>query len=694
MFCHLHVTSGYSFLSGAFTLETLIERVKALDMKAIALTDRKGLYGAVKLQRCCFGTGIKPIIGVEAPLCDKSILVLLAMNATGYSNLCQLITRAHLENNGVFPLRLIEEHSRGLICLTGGREGKVWKCTQSGATDEAYKFLLVLRDIFRDRLFLEIQNHRLRDDLNILQELFHLSRKTAVPPIATNSVTFLSREDYRVHRTLIEIQRVIHHREIEPVPSDQFYLKSEAEMREVIGIEEAIANTGAIADSIAFELPLGKIHPPRLSNEDFERLTTLCFTNLPRKYHTIQADVISKLWRELSLIEERGFASYFLVVHEIIQWAKSKGIRCSIRGSAVSSVVSHLLFGGIDPIDHNLLFERFLSESRFDPPDIDVDFDSERRDDVLRYILDRFKKRAALVATAPTFRARTALREVARTLGYSYEKIGGLTRFMPYHLCPSDIPQALENLPELKHSPLRREQELLEIASGLDGLPRQLSVHLGGVAISEDLLDTVPLQCSPRGFPVCQYDKDDIELLGLAKFDILGLRMHTAITKALRYVREQGYDIDIDDLPLNDSKTYQLLKSTDTVGVFQVESPGQRQLLGRLQPERFSDIIAEISLFRPGPMQAEMIDPFVNRKQGRKAVMYLHPSLEKILKETYGVLIYQEQVLRIVAQLTGAGLDWADVFRRSMTKDRGRRKWRPSERNLSPAAEEMGLKCL
>jgi DNA-directed DNA polymerase III PolC len=524
-------------------------------------------------------------------------------------------------------------------------------------------------------------------DDDTLKELLRLSKKTSIPLVATNSTTFLSKEDYKLHRTLVAIQRVIHHRNVEPVPSDHYYLKTEEEMKHAIGVDEAIENAGIIGNAVDFELPLGTIHPPIFSPNDFSRLITLTFANLPRRYSTIGSETLRRLWRELTFLGERGFASYFLIVHEIIQWARSQGIQCSIRGSAVGSIVSFLLFGGLDPIKHNLLFERFLNEGRFDAPDIDVDFDSERREEVLTYIFNQFSEKAALVATVPTFRARSALRETARVLGYSYETIDTLTQFLPYHVRPSDIPQAIETLPELYNSPLKKEPMLLRVASGLDGLPRQLSVHLGGVAISEKLLDLVPLQRSPRGFPVCQFDKDDIELLGLAKFDILGLRMHTAVAKTIQYIREQGRNITLDSLPLDDPKTYRLLNSADTVGVFQVESPGQRQLLGRVRPECFSDIIAEISLFRPGPMQADMIDPFIKRKHGREHVDFLHPWLEEILRETYGVLIYQEQVLKIVAELTGAGLDWADVFRRSMTKDR-------TKGEMASLREEFIRRCL
>ncbi|RLA94573.1 MAG: hypothetical protein DRG25_02215 [Deltaproteobacteria bacterium] len=672
MFVHLRVRSGYSFLFGAFTLKALLEKVKELGMDSIALTDRNGLYGAVKFYQLCRKEGIKPVIGMEAPFEDGSLIVLLAKDFSGYKNLCRLISKVNLHSKGTLSLKLLHDYSGGIYCLTGGREGKIWRLITLGKVKEAEKFSLELKSIFWERLFIEVQNHGLKGDREMMEALISLSRRLRIPPVATNSVTFLKKEDFQIHRILVEIQRVIHHRKVYPLPSDQFYLKTKKEMKKAIAFSEPIENAAALARSINLHLPLGKLHPPGNPAEEFLRLSRLCYQNLSRKYRFLPAEVIKRLDHELSLIKERGYSSYFLVAHHIFEFARSKGIRCSIRGSAAGSLVSYLLFGGIDPIEHGLLFERFLNDGRFDPPDIDLDFDSERREEVMAYTLERYEGKAALVATIPTFRARSALREIGRTFGYSYPEISELTRFVPYHLSPSDIPEALRRLPELSDSPLQDEHKLIELAFKLDGLPRQLSVHLGGVVISEELADLVPLELSPRGFPLSQYDKDDLEALGITRFDLLGLRMHTAISKTLAYLQSKGIELDLESIPLDDCKTYELLRSTETVGVFQVESPGQRQLLGRLQPRTFSDIVIEISLFRPGPMEAKMIDPYLKRRSGKEAISYPHPSLKPILKETYGVLIFQEQVLRVIQELTGLGLDWADDFRRSMKANRPR----------------------
>jgi len=687
MFFHLHVRSGFSFLFGTFTPKQLVDRVKALGMRGVALTDRAGLYGAVKFQCLAEKARLKPVLGIEAPLSDGTILVLLVRTEDGYRGLCRLISLAHLRHDGLFPLDVILESPRGLICLTGGRDGRIWHLLHSGQRRRAMEFLGELRDAFGEDLFVEVQNHGLRGDVGMVRELMDISKRLGVKAVGTNSVTFLSREDHRIHTALVGIQQVIHHRRICPVPTEEFYLKGEGEMRRVLP-EEVLETTEEVVERIEFRLPLYRVHPPGIFEQAREALIKLCIRRLPRVYgRPLKAELLRRLWRELELITSRGFSSYFLVVHEIVEWAKAQGIRCSVRGSAASSVVVHLLLDGPDPIEHDLLFERFLNEARFDPPDIDVDFDSERREEVIRFGLKRFDGQAALVSTIPTFRARSAIREVARTLGMDYGRIKELTECIPYHLLPSRIPQALRELPELRGSPLAEERELLHIASRLDGLPRQLSTHLGGMIVSKALAELVPLEPSPRGYPLSQYDKDDVEVLGLPKFDVLGLRMHTAIAKTLGYIEEQGIELDLDRIPLDDPKTYKLLRSTETVGVFQVESPGQRQLLARVRPERFSDIIAEISLFRPGPMQAEMIDPFVRRKHGKEPICYLHPRLKPILEETYGVLIYQEQVLRVVSELTGSGLDWADVFRRSMTHDRG-------QEGMEKLKEEFIRRCL
>ncbi|SFM99179.1 DNA polymerase III subunit alpha [Thermodesulforhabdus norvegica] len=669
MFCHLHVRSAFTFLFGTFTPEQLVRRVKALGMSSVAITDRGGLYGAVKFVKAANRAGIKPILGIEAPLSDGSILVLIVKNKEGYSNLARLITATKLAQRDVFSLDDINTYHRGLICLTGGRDGRAWKLIRSGKLVEAKEFLGLLKDIFEADLYVEIQNHSIKTDIEVSGELMRLAKKIGSKTVGTNAVTFLKKEDFIIHQILVKIQQTVHHRAISPLPCDEFYLKSEQEMSCVLP-PEVFHAIGEVVEKVDFTMELFRVHPPKVFDRDTERLTELCFRNLAVRYKPVTLEVLRRLEKELNLIFSRNFSSYFLVVYDVVSWARNRGIRLSIRGSAVGSLVTYLLFGGPDPIEHNLLFERFLNEGRFDPPDIDVDFDSERRNEVIRYVFHRFKGKAAFVSTLSTYRARGAVRDVARAMGRHLGEVSELTKFLPYHLRPNEINEALKKLPELAESPLHEENELVRLVGNLSGLPRQISTHLGGIILSESLLDMVPLELSPSGFPLSQYDKDDIEKLGLPKFDFLGLRMHTAISKTLSYIKENGKALDLDNIHLNDSDTYRLLCSTETVGVFQLESPGQRQLLSRLQPKCFSDLMIEISLFRPGPMQAKMATPFIRRKHGKEPVEYFCPELKPILEETYGILVYQEQVLKMVAKLTNSSLEWADVFRRSMTHDR------------------------
>jgi len=680
-FTHLHVHSGFSFLYGTFTPEALVEKAYTLDIDSCALTDKNGLYGAIRFYRAAKKKGIHPILGTEVTLEDGSSLILLASSLKGYGNLCKLITHMHTSNERDNPkcsLEMLERHRSDLIALTGGREGRPWSLTAQGRKDEALSFVSHLKDIFgKDNLFIEIHNHHLPGDREIMEVLADLGHTLNLSLVATNGVCFLEPENYRVHQALVGIQRAVHHRDVAPVPNHEFYLRSSKEMKSLIPYQDALEHTSLIAERCRFDLPLGRLNPPSSPSPDGKNphqvLIKLCYKQLSKKYWPIPAKVLRQLEHELRLIEERELSDYFLIVYDILGYARKKGIRCTVRGSAAGSLVNYLLIGGVDPIVHDLLFQRFLNEDRYDMPDIDLDFDSDRRDEVTEYVLDKYgSDRAALVATIPTFKARSAVREIGRALGYSYGKIDTLTNFLPYYLKGSQLEEAFQRLPELKGSDLEREREILDIASRLDGLPRNLSIHSGGIVISGDqpLTSLVPVEISAKGFPVAQFDKDDIEALGLVKLDLLGLRMHTAINKSLGYLKEKGVDLNLEELPLNDSKTYHLLRSTDTVGVFQLESPGQRQLLGRLQPRCFSDIIAEISLFRPGPMQADMITPYVRRKNSQEKITYLHPTLRPILKETYGVIIFQEQILKIAHKLAGFSYGEADTLRRAMTKDK------------------------
>jgi DNA-directed DNA polymerase III PolC len=686
-FVHLEVQSAFSFLWGTFTPEDLVQEVVSLGQKAVALTDY-GLHGAVRFYKAAVSAGIQPIVGARISTWDGSLITLLASDFRGYGNLCRLVSIALGESMAPeVPITRqdLKHWSSGLICLAGGRGSRVQSLLEKGRKDAARISLLELKEVLHnpERLFVVLQNHGVTHDsgsappggvFSLMERTVDLAAELGLPVVATNAAAFLHEEDYILHRALIGIQRRHHHRRIDPLPNNSFFLASGEEMARRIPYPEAIENTRYIASLCrSFSMPVGRLHPPSLQGprQASKKLAGLSLKEMIRTHAPVPTTYIRQLDRELEVINRLELADFFLLVREVVEWARSRGIRHSIRGSAAGSLVVYLLLGGVDPVAQNLLFERFINEGRGDMPDIDVDFDSDRRDEVIEHLMGLFPRRTAMVTTIHTFRVRSAVRLVARALGYPLDEIKRLSTCLPWSLRGRDLNEALENLPELRNAPIQKEKQLIHLAARLTGLPFQSSVHLGGVIIApEDIKDWTPVGRSPKGLPVGQLDKDDTEALGLLKLDLLGLRMHTAIRKALEVLAEKGISIEMDRLPLDDRKTYALLRSTESVGVFQLESPGQRNLLGRLQPRRFSDVTAEISLFRPGPVEGNMVDTYVRRRNGEEPVEILHPDLAPILEETYGVILFQEQVLRIVHTFAGLSYAEADAFRRAMTKDR------------------------
>jgi DNA polymerase III alpha subunit len=408
---------------------------------------------------------------------------------------------------------ILTRFARDLICLTGGRDGRLQRLISAENLVQARHWLNILKEVFGpEHLFVEIQHHGLQDDRALMEATAGLAKQVGLSMVGTNDVTFLDREDLEVHQRLIGIQQTVHHRDVNSVRNNQFYLKTEKEMRAGIPFAEAIGNTESIAERCDLELPINQIHPPSYSlpkGECGDRfLVRLCFSALATKYKPVTYRALMQLERELNLVRQKGLSGYFLLVKDVRDFARARGIRCTVRGSAAGSLMTYLLLGGVDPLEHDLLFERFLNESRSDMPDVDLDFDSVRRDEVLTYVMEKYAGRAAMVATIPTFRARGAVRKLGRAFGYSYDKIDRLTTFLPYHLKSSQIEAASHTLSELKDTPLKDEHELLRMAAKISGLPYQLSVHLGGVVIApDDLASWVPVETSNKGFPVAQYDK-------------------------------------------------------------------------------------------------------------------------------------------------------------------------------------------
>jgi len=677
-FCHLHVHSNFTFGDGASHIDDLILEAKRRRMTSLAITDKDGLYGAIRFYEAAKKEGIKPIIGVELKLSSGYSLILIAKNKRGYSNLCHLISKMHLSSDDepILDINILEKYSKDLFALSGPK-GELAACILLGRPRLAKKRIGKYLDIFgKDRFLIELQNHLLPQDRVLNEALFDLACELGLLVVATNDVHYAKKKDYHLHQALVKASQIVHHRTIRSTSNQEYYLKTPLQMARLFTrYPAAIISSSLVAEECNLELDLGKILSPSFSLPKGEKadeyLLKECLKSFPQKYPHRDRRVSSNALREIEVIRRKGFSSYFLLVKDIVAFAKNKGIRCSARGSASGSLVVYLLgISDIDPIKHNLLFERFLNPERLDLPDIDLDFDSRRRDEVIEYVLKKYSGKAALVATVPTFRARGAIREMARSFGLSYKKIKSLTDTLPY-LGADKIRPALSSLPELRESELREKSygELIDISEEVNGFPRHLSSHLGGVVISnEPISDVVPLQKSAKGFSLAQYDKDDLERLGLIKTDLLSLRMLGAVSEAVEHIRAKGIRLDLEKIPFDDEKVYELLRSTKTVGCFQLESPGMRQLLGKLQPTNFSDIIANISLFRPGPMQADMITPFLKRRHGKEKVRFLHPTLEPILKETYGVIIFHEQVLRIAQRLAGFSLGQADLLRRSMTQ--------------------------
>ncbi len=697
-FVHLHVHSYFSFYDGTAAIEPMLVRARELGMSALALTDYNGVYGAVQFVKKARELSIRPIIGAEIAVKDLGKLVLLARSAEGYGNLCRILSEAMMEDprHPAFLPEMLSAHGRDLFVLLGAPlADRLAEGDRSGAEALAGRCL----DLFgRDALVIELQNHGLPEDRERVRLLWDFARSRGLLPVASNNVHLLAPEDYFVHQALIASARTVHHRDVQPRPNSEYYLKSGTQMARLFsGYGEAVHNTELIAQECRFELPLETPRPPAWEMPDgmpaSAPLARVCYRRLNRLFAQGRTAAARRLAVELEVIEAKGFSDYFLVVADLVRFAEERGIRHSCRGSASGSLVAYLLgISQVDPIADGLLFERFLNPERQDIPDIDIDFDSRRRDEVIDYALARYRGHAAMVATVSRFRGRSAIREMGRGMGLRYEKLDELVRSFRY-MPASRIREMLVALPELRDSELRSEQytHLLDVCSRIDKFPRHISVHLGGVVISrEPMHDYAPVQRSRKGWPVIAFDKDDVEALGLIKTDLLGLRMLSAIEEADKLLRKQGRAIDLDHLDTQDPQVYRCLESGETLGCFQVESPGMRSLLGQLRPRRFSDIVSSISLFRPGPVQADMVSPFVARRRGRERYVLPHRALLPILDETYGVVLFQEQVLRVAQAIAGFTLGQGDRMRRAM-KDPRAEKMKGLEETFVAGALRRGI---
>ncbi len=731
-FVHLHTHSRFSFGDGACDLDDLLARTCELGMSVCALTDHQGLYGAIRFYQKALSAGLTPIIGAEVAVESAAHaafgepvsftpfrtgsgraagsgwhLTLLARDLTGYRNLCRLLSRMHVRSGDAPSIAGIEDLkalSEGIIALSGCRNGEAATAIRSGQTARARDALTVLASCFAPGdFYVELVHDLTPHAPRVINTLVSLADSLGLPIAATNNVHYVRREDARVHDVLSSAGARMRLPGPYDRPNSELWFKPAREMRELFaGLERACDETVRIAKRCELDLELGSFHFPGATlpagETAYSVLSKLAWKGAERRYRPMTPEVLRRLEYELSVIGRLGFPEYFLVVNEIVEFAKGEGIRCSGRGSAGDSIVTYCLgITDADPIAHELLFERFLNPERRQMPDIDVDFDSARRDEVIDFIYRRFgDEHVAMVATVNTMTARSAVRTVARAFGHPPAGIDALSRYLPW-VAASRIREALAEYPECRDHPLRNAEHslLLDVVEQLDGCPMHLGTHLGGFIITREPIDTwMPLQWAAKGVVVSQYDKDDIEALGLVKMDILGLRMHSAISETLELARARTGPEGVPEpfeLTPDDPAVYAKIARADTVGMFQLESSGQRNLSRRLAPTRFEDIIAQISLFRPGPLEAEMITPFIRRRHGIEPVEVPHPGMEEPLRDSYGVIVYQEQVLLVARAVAGFDLAEADSLRRAMTRGRSRAEMDSIRAHFIERACERGV---
>lgn len=711
-FVHLHVHTEYSIVDSTVRIPTLVERCADFDMPAVALTDQGNVFGLVKLYRRALDKGIKPLVGVDLRIAGgddgaenrPDRLVLLCQNSSGYQNLTRLVTRSYLEGQqrGV-PLCkrawLDRQSCAGLIALSGGREGDIGRNLVNGHEDAASKALASWQDVFDGRFFLEVIRTGRPEEEICVQRSLSMASDFSVPVVATNDVRFLERGDFYAHeaRVCIHDGRGLDDADRPRLFSEQQYLKSADEMAALFAdIPEALANSIEIARRCSLDLELGATFLPAFpvpkgqTTDDFLREESArgLQTFLDEKFGDAAEDASKRefasavYWKrlddELNVVCEMGFPGYFLIVADFIRWAKEERIPVGPgRGSGAGSLVAFVLgITALDPLEHDLLFERFLNPERVSMPDFDIDFCMEGRDRVIDYVAERYgRDHVSQIITYGSMAAKAVIRDVGRVLGHPYGFVDRIAKLVPFEIGMT-LDKALEQEQELAQQ--YRDDDavrgIIDLAKSLEGLVRNAGKHAGGVVIApQKLTDYTPLYCEEGGTSaVTQLDKDDVEAVGLVKFDFLGLRTLTIIDWAVRIVNSLAPDqpLSIESIPMQDARTFELLRACETTAVFQLESRGMRDLVKRLQPDHFDDLVALVALFRPGPLQSGMVDDFIARKHdvNKADIDYLHPDLTSVLEPTYGVILYQEQVMQIAQVLAGYTLGGADLLRRAMGK--------------------------
>ncbi|MCX5700191.1 MAG: DNA polymerase III subunit alpha [Candidatus Omnitrophica bacterium] len=698
-FIHLHLHTQYSLLDGACRIPEILNLAKTHQMDSLAITDHGNMFGAIDFYLEAQKSGIKPIIGCETYIAPGSRLdkepkgideaafhlILLARDEIGYRNIMKLVSKAYLEGFYYRPRidkEILSQHAKGIIGMSACLKGEIPQLIQKKRFNDALKMADTYLNIFeKDNFFLELQENAIPEQRIVNEALIKIGKELKLPLVATNDVHYLTRDRAKAHEALlcIQTQTTLEDPNRMRMQTEEFYFKSPQEMKNLFkDIPEAIKNTCEIASRCNLELDFNKVHLPKYeppvgkTKEDY--LVELCNQGITDRYELITPEITERLEHELKIIKSMGFVSYFLIVWDFIHYAKSQGIPVGPgRGSAAGSLVSYLLgITDLDPLRYGLLFERFLNPERMGLPDIDIDFCYERRQEVIEYVTKKYgQENVAQIITFGTMQARAVIRDVGRVMGIAYADVDRIAKLIPPEL-DMTLKKALESEPELNNLYKNDPQitKLINTALSLEGLNRHASVHAAGVVIADKPLDNYsPLFKTSDDQITTGFSMGILEKIGLLKVDFLGLRTLTVIDQATKIIRAtRNLEIKIDKIPLDDKKTYELLASSQTMGIFQVESSGMRDLLKKLQPERFEDLIALLALYRPGPIGSGMLDDFMKRKHNLVPIRYEHPKLETILKETYGIMVYQEQIMQIASTLAGFSLAQADILRKAMGK--------------------------
>ena len=699
-FVHLHVHSQYSLLDSVCRIDDLAQKAKEYGMPALAITDNGNLFGVVEFYNSCKKAGVKPIIGAEVYIAPQSRFerqthglhgasypfVLLAKDEAGYRNLIQIVTVGYLEGFYYRPRvdkEILKKYSKGLIALSGSVRAEIPHLLNIGQGEKASAAALEYQEIFgKDNFYIEIVRSGLREQEKVNPLLIGLAEKLGIGLVAANDVHYLKREFQKAHEVLmcIQTQTTLQDPNRIRLQTDEFYFKSGREMQELFkDIPQALDNAAQIAERCNLELDFTKTHVPQFVQPEgktqAQYLKELTFTGLKSRYGEVLSETVEKrALYELDVIQKSGYTSYFLIVWDFVRFAKEKNIPVGPgRGSAAGSVVSFALgITDIDPLPYDLLFERFLNPERVSMPDIDIDFCYERRDEVIRYVTEKYsEENVAQIITFGTMMAKAVIRDVGRVMAIPYAEVDKIAKLIPTEL-EITIEMALEREPELKNLYKTNPQitELINTSRILEGMTRHASTHAAGVVISErPLREHVPLFKTGDGQISTMFSMESLEKIGLLKMDFLGLRTLTVIDDTLKIIKRiQKVDIEWNKIPLDDSKTFEMLCRAQSGGVFQLESSGMRDILKKLRPDKFEDLIAILALYRPGPIGSGMVDEFIKRKHGQIPITYDHPLLEPILKDTYGIIVFQEQIMKIVNVLAGFSLGKSDSLRRAISK--------------------------